>query len=66
MVDLSQLEKVKTAADVEAENARTAAIQYLNETDWYIIRLIEAQVAVPTEITANRAEARKKIKDADK
>jgi hypothetical protein len=66
MVDLSQLEKVKTVADVEAENARTAAIQYLNDTDWYIIRLIETQAAVSGEITANRADARKKIKDASK
>lgn len=66
MVDLSQLEKVKTVADVEVENARTAAIQYLNETDWYIIRLFETQVGVPAEITANRAEARKQIKDVIK
>lgn len=66
MVDLSQLEKVKTVADVEVENTITAAIQYLNDTDWYIIRLFETQVGVPAEITTNRAEARKKIKDVIK
>lgn len=66
MVDLSQLEKVKTVADVEVENTRTAAIQYLKDTDWYIIRLFETQVAVPADISNKRAEARKQIKDVIK
>jgi hypothetical protein len=61
MVDLSQLEKVKTQADIQLENDAATAKTYLRDTDWYVMRFVETQKAVPEDITAKRADARAKI-----
>lgn len=34
---------------------------YLSQTDWYVIRNIEAGNAIPTDVSAKRAEARESI-----
>lgn len=58
MVDLSQLEKVKTDTEVELDNAKNEAIAYLRSTDWYVLRYIETDKLVPDDIASKRAEAR--------
>lgn len=58
MVDLSQLEKVKSASDLASESARTEAIAYLRSTDWYVIRKVETGKEVPDDISTLRSEAR--------
>ncbi|NBO83509.1 MAG: hypothetical protein EBU75_12025, partial [Betaproteobacteria bacterium] len=44
-----------------AENQRNR--RFLNETDWYVVRLTETGVAVPEDILALRARARAAIHD---
>lgn len=61
MVDLSQLEKVKSASDIDAESARTEAMTYLKSTDWYVIRMVETGKEVPKEVSEARASARLKL-----
>lgn len=61
MIDLSQLEKVKTAKEVDADQARQTAISYLSSTDWYVVRQFETGEKVPDEISELRAEARTKL-----
>ena len=38
-----------------------AALKYLADTDWYVTRFAETQVAIPAEISAARAAARARI-----
>ena len=40
---------------------KIAALKYLSETDWYVIRFMETQVAIPSEISTLRAAARLKV-----
>lgn len=58
MVDISQLEKVPTFTDVQLEADKVQAKAYLQATDWYLIRLIELEIPVPSEVTKGRASAR--------
>lgn len=58
MIDLSQLEKVKTEFDYQIEAKKAETIGYLVSTDWYVIRSIETGEAVPTEISEKRNESR--------
>lgn len=58
MIDLSQLEKVKTPSDIETENAKAAAKKYLSDTDFYIIRNLETGKEVPAEVQEGRKNAR--------
>lgn len=55
-------EKVKQEKEKEISEAK----QYLNETDWYIIREMEGGGKMPKEIKDKRAEARKKADRASK
>lgn len=64
MIDLSKLEKVRTSQDELIENERAAAIAYLKETDWYVLRQVETGAPVPDEIKEKRLEARKALSDA--
>lgn len=65
MVDLTKLEKIKTQEDLDKEYASTNAIQYLQSTDWYVVRKAETGVPVPDNVIIKRAEARQTIKDAE-
>ena len=53
---------VATVTDVtvahDLEQAQIAARKLLADTDWYCSRLIETSVAIPAEISAQRAAAR--------
>ena len=46
-------------AEEEALRQANAARRTLAETDWYVIRQLEAGQPVPAQISAARAEARK-------
>ena len=48
-------------AQVQAEQERTEALKYLAETDWMIIREMDAGIACPQEIKQARALARLKV-----
>ena len=56
-IDWSQ--RVREAEEEALRQANTAR-RTLAETDWYVIRQIETGQPVPANITAARAEARKK------
>jgi hypothetical protein len=61
MVDMTQLEKVKTKSEIESDQARSSAISYLSSTDWYVIRQLETGQEVPQDVSEARAEARSKL-----
>jgi len=46
---------------VAQEEINAAAKKYLADTDWYVTRFAETQVAIPAEISAERAAARARI-----
>jgi|TARA_B110000908_G_scaffold152297_1_gene187810 hypothetical protein len=45
-------------AEADIENAKEVAKQYLIDTDWYVSRKAEADIAIPTDILALRQQAR--------
>jgi hypothetical protein len=49
------------SAQVEQEKQNAEALAYLAETDWMVIREIDAGVPCPVDVKAKRAEARSKI-----
>lgn len=46
-------------AEQELAEARAKAAEYLRNTDWYATRLAETGKAIPEEVLASRAEARR-------
>ena len=56
---LSELVKFEQKNAIEAENIRLR--QYLDETDWYVIRRSETDVPVPADVLQKRQEARDAI-----
>lgn len=48
----------------EAYNQREEHIQYLRDTDWYIIRKADTGNEVPEEVITKRAECRIKVSEA--
>lgn len=44
-----------------AEIQRQADLAYLASTDWYVVRFVETGVAIPSEITQLRAQARLRL-----
>ncbi len=49
--------------DLEQQQINNAARAYLASTDWYVVRFLEAGIAVPSEVTAQRAAARSSVND---
>lgn len=45
-------------AALAAEATRVAAVRYLAETDWLIVRQMETQKPIPADVLTKRAEAR--------
>lgn len=64
MVDLSQLEKINTIEDDKIQSRASEAKSYLASTDWYVMRYVETQEAIPANVATNRAKARQYIKEA--
>lgn len=54
------VEILDITAQVEQEQINREALQYLADTDWYVIRSIDG-IAVPLEISEARAAARLRI-----
>lgn len=57
----SALAHIPTAEDiaaVEAQLLKDKAKQYLRDTDWYVSRKAEADIAIPDDILALRRQAR--------
>jgi hypothetical protein len=61
MLDLSQLEPIKTAQDLADEISLDQARAYLNETNWHAFALLEDGTPVPDDIKEARTAARATI-----
>ena len=55
------VEVVDITEAVALEKLSTEALRYLESTDWYIIRELDAGVPCPVEVKQARAEARSKV-----
>jgi len=51
-------EAARLDAEFNIENAKEVAKQYLRDTDWYVSRKAEADIAIPADILALRQQAR--------
>ena len=56
-----QVEYIDISAQVEQERINAEALKYLADTDWLIIREVDAAIPCPLEVKQLRAEARSKI-----
>ncbi|MGR2706549.1 hypothetical protein K0P33_07615 [Pseudomonas sp. ArH3a] len=61
MIDISKLEKIKSAQDQENDLALDQARSYLRESDWYALAQLEEGTPVPADIQAARNAARATI-----
>ena len=61
MVDLSQLEPVKTEQDRANEVSLDQARAYLKETNWHAFALLEDGTPIPDDIKEARTAARATI-----
>jgi hypothetical protein len=61
MVDLSQLEPIKTSQDLADEISLDQARAYLNETNWHSFALLEDGTPIPDDIKEARTAARATI-----
>lgn len=52
---------VDITEEFERERTNLAALKYLAETDWYVVRETETGVVCPAEIRSERAAARLRI-----
>ena len=55
------IEILDISSQVEQEKQNAEALAYLAETDWMVIREIDAGVPCPVDVKSKRAEARSKI-----
>lgn len=55
------VEYIDISAQLDQERINAEALQYLADTDWLIIREVDAGIACPLDIKQLRAEARSKI-----
>lgn len=53
---------MRITAKRNPERARRDAQNYLDSTDWYIIRQVEEGTKVPPEVKRNRAQARNTLR----
>ncbi|MCC3698786.1 hypothetical protein LLE79_00155 [Staphylococcus epidermidis] len=56
-MDFSQSKKTFTEQDKKAQEAR----EYLQQTDWLVVRKLETGKEIPADIAERRAEARSLI-----
>lgn len=61
MIDLSQLEPVKTDDDIRDQSCVAQAQAYLNETNWHAFALLEDGTPIPEAIRSARTDARATI-----
>jgi len=58
LIPIDTEEMARLDAEFNIENAKTVAKQYLRDTDWYVSRKAEADIAIPADILALRQQAR--------
>jgi hypothetical protein len=58
---LTDEQKQATTLVAEQRNKNAAALQYLAQTDWYVIRSQESGVVVPVDVAAQRQAARDSV-----
>lgn len=59
--EIERPEDPLVTVDVDEEHNDIKAIQYLNSTDWYVVRQIEAGTPIPDDIKEARTAARATI-----
>lgn len=57
-VDLALVEQTKIYDNDILNKAKKEALQYLADTDWYVVRFAETGVAIPADIATKREECR--------
>ena len=66
MIDFSKMktaeQKRAEAEQAEIDRVNAEARKYLADTDWYLVRALEAGEPVPAEVLEQRAAARAKVK----
>lgn len=64
-IDWSKLQTAKErqnqAQAIKEEDVKTAAREYLAETDWYVARFAETGTEIPDDVRRQRAEARAEL-----
>ena len=55
------VEYIDISAQVEQDRINAESLKYLADTDWLIIREVDASIACPADVKQLRAEARAKI-----
>ena len=58
LIPIDADEVARLDAEFNIENAKEVAKQYLIDTDWYVSRKAEADIAIPDDILALRQQAR--------
>ena len=58
LIPIDTDEMARLDAEFNIENAKTVAKQYLKDTDWYVSRKAEADIAIPADVLALRQQAR--------
>jgi hypothetical protein len=58
LIPIDTDEVARLDAEFNIENAKNVAKQYLKDTDWYVSRKAEADIAIPANILALRQQAR--------
>jgi hypothetical protein len=58
-----ELEIADISDQLAQEQVNNSARSYLASTDWYVIRFLETGIAVPAEVTSQRAAARASVND---
>ncbi|AZE65539.1 hypothetical protein SAMN05216475_4033 [Pseudomonas synxantha] len=61
MIDVSQLQKIKSAQELEDDLALDQAHGYLRDSDWYALAQMEEGILMPADIQAARNAARATI-----
>jgi hypothetical protein len=55
------VEYIDISSQVKQERINAEALKYLADTDWLIIREVDADIPCPSDVKQLRAEARSKI-----
>jgi hypothetical protein len=58
LIPIDTDEVARLDAEFNIENAKDVAKQYLKDTEWYVSRKAEADIAIPADILALRQQAR--------
>ncbi|AVE07464.1 MULTISPECIES: hypothetical protein [Pseudomonas] len=58
MIDISKLEKIKSAQDQADDLALEQARSYLRESDWYALAQLEEDTPIPVDVQEARNAAR--------